>query len=176
MNIKIFTAPEQIVPALSYDKKIFLAGSIEMGKAEQWQQEVVDLFFRKFNQLKTADRDKKQLAIFNPRRIDWNENLEQVYENPVLNQQINWELTALEWSDIVYFYFDSNTISPISLLELGTYKEKAVVYCSENYLRKANVDVYCERFKIKQVNAHQEAVNLITNSLIKTNDHVGVIK
>lgn len=154
-NIKIFTAPEKINDALNYEKKIFLAGSIEMGKAEEWQNEVINLFHERQPLLKT------NLAIFNPRRKEWNASWEQKYENPVLSQQINWELRGLSWADIVYFYFAPNTISPISLLELGKFYEKAIVFCNDDYSREANVNIFCEHYKIKQVTSHKDAVNLI---------------
>lgn len=154
-NIKIFTAPEKMNDALNYDKKIFLAGSIEMGKAEDWQDDVIKLFQKK-SFLKIYN-----MAIFNPRRKEWDSSWEQKYENPVLNQQINWELRALSWADIIYFYFAPDTISPISLLELGKFHEKSIVFCSENYSREANVNIFCEHYKVRQVNSHEDAVNLI---------------
>lgn len=162
--IKEFKAPNQIIDSLNYDIKIFLAGSIEMGKAENWQIEIIKLFQKKY-ELEDELEDSEginyyheSLAIYNPRRDNWNGSLEQVYENATLNQQINWELTALEWSDVIYFYFDPNTISPISLLELGKFSDKAIVNCPKGYCRKANVDIICERYKIPQVNSHEEFI------------------
>lgn len=42
------------------DMRVFLAGSIEMGQAEQWQERVVH-----------ALSDAGDLVILNPRRDDW---------------------------------------------------------------------------------------------------------
>jgi len=57
-------------------------------------------------------------------------------------------------------YFDSNTKSPITLLELGLFTkvdkhlgttQKVVVCCPEGFYRKGNVDIVCERYNIIQV-------------------------
>ncbi len=53
-----FKAPERL-----YDvKSIFLAGSIEMGKATPWQDKLV------------SDLSDSNVVIYNPRRTDWDEN------------------------------------------------------------------------------------------------------
>ena len=48
-------------------------------------------------------------------------------------------------------YFDPNTKSPVSLLELGLYAHtgKLRVCCPDGFWRKGNVDVICARFGIK---------------------------
>lgn len=44
--------------------ELFLAGSIEMGQAEEWQSEVMVVLQEYIN--------RGELRIYNPRRIDWN--------------------------------------------------------------------------------------------------------
>lgn len=39
--------------------------------------------------------------------------------NPQFRQQVEWELNALSVADLIVFYFDPATRSPITLLELG---------------------------------------------------------
>ena len=60
--------------------------------------------------------------------------------------QVEWELEGLELCDIIIMYFDSNTKSPISLLELGLFahKKKMIVFCPNGFWRKGNVDVVCK--------------------------------
>jgi hypothetical protein len=55
-------------------------------------------------------------------------------------------------------YFDENTKSPISLLELGLYASsgKMIVYCPEGFWRKGNVDIVAQRYDITQVNSFNE--------------------
>jgi hypothetical protein len=86
---------------------IALFGSIEQGKAIQWQPFVEDL-------LKDFDID-----IYNPRRDFWDESLEQSINNPVFKGQVEWELTVLENASVRLFYFDPSTKSPVTLSELG---------------------------------------------------------
>lgn len=126
---------------------IFLAGSIEMGKAEHWQEKLV------------AALAATDLTIFNPRRKDWSADWVQSAENPQFREQVEWELFAMDTADLVVFYFDPNTKSPITLLELGimAHRQKlfawpqAIVCCPEGFYRKGNVDIVCQKFKLKQV-------------------------
>lgn len=123
-------------------RSIFLAGSIEMGTATDWQTVVAEYLCSKDN----------YWTIFNPRRDNWDNSLEQTIENPLFYQQVNWELNALKIADTILMYFDPNTISPITLLELGLYAEsrKIRVVCPEGYFRKGNVDMVCNIYNIPQ--------------------------
>nr|WP_315240814.1 nucleoside 2-deoxyribosyltransferase domain-containing protein [uncultured Flavobacterium sp.] len=119
--------------------KIFLAGTIEMGNSEDWQQKVSSDF---------QDFYKgKELVIFNPRRFDWDSNWKQSIENKQFNDQVNWELNALEVSDFIIMFFDKNSKSPISMLELGLFADskKMLVCCEEGFWRKGNIDIVCKR-------------------------------
>jgi hypothetical protein len=120
--------------------KLFLAGSIEMGQAEHWQTHAVQ---------KLADVD---VLIFNPRRDAWDPSWEQTKDNPLFREQVEWELDGLAASDYVIMYFDPNTKSPISLLELGLFASarKLLVVCPEGFWRRGNVDIVCERYGIPQ--------------------------
>jgi hypothetical protein len=146
MVMKLYTAPDDISETRkikgNYDFKVFLGGSIEMGKAVDWQNEVVDYF-------KHQDR----LVLFNPRRPDWDSTWKQdPTPGTPFHEQVNWELDALNDSDYVLFYFDPNTVSPITLLELGIYsqhKDKViVVVCPPDYFRYGNVKIVCNRERL----------------------------
>jgi nucleoside 2-deoxyribosyltransferase len=145
--------PPEIVE-LSGATTVFLAGSIENGVAELWQDIIVEM-------LKDTD-----IHIFNPRRDNWNKNLEQKIDNPQFREQVEWELDYIEKADYVIFYFDPYTKSPITLLELGLTASKkpsrCIVICNEPFYRKGNVDIVCERYKIKQVSTLEEAIKLLT--------------
>jgi len=114
---------------------VFLAGSIEMGAAEDWQSIAIE-------ELKVYTS-----IIYNPRRDDWDSSWKQDISDPQFNVQVNWELEMLEKSDIVIFYFDPNTKSPITLMELGYMARRSNVYvcCPNGFWRKGNVDIICER-------------------------------
>lgn len=120
-------------------KTVFLAGSIEMGAAEQWQTRAVEL-------LKDSG-----LTIVNPRRDDWDSTWEQKATNPQFREQVTWELQHIEDADAVIIYFDPNTKAPITLLELGFcagHKNALDIFvvCPEGFYRKGNVDIVCERY------------------------------
>ena len=57
-------------------------------------------------------------------------------------------------------YFDPNTTSPISLLELGLHakSKKMIVCCPEGFWRKGNVDIVCENFYIPTFNSLDELI------------------
>jgi len=116
---------------------VFLAGTVEMGIAQNWQQEIIDFF-------KNDDR----VCFLNPRRDDWDSSWKQSIDDPQFKEQVEWELSSLERSDMIVMYFDPNTKSPISMMEFGIYcmSKKMTVCCPEGFWRKGNVDVVCERY------------------------------
>ena len=118
--------------------KVFLAGTIEMGKSEDWQTKV------------SAILSDRPYTILNPRRDEWDSSWVQRIENPQFYQQVNWELDALNKADIIILYLLPDTKSPISLLELGLYASsgKLLVCCPEGFWRKGNVEIVCERYNI----------------------------
>lgn len=122
--------------------KVFLAGSIEMGRAAEWQKRVVE---------EVGDLD---IVVLNPRRRDWDSSWEQTIHHPQFREQVEWELQALDDSDIVVMYFDPETKSPITMLELGvhaaTTPEKVIVCCPDGFWRKGNIDIVCARYGVAQ--------------------------
>ena len=115
---------------------IFLAGSIEMGSAVQWQKAVVSML------------SKKEVLLLNPRRNDWDPSWVQSITNPQFKQQVVWELRGLENCDTVFMYFDPDTKSPITLLEFGLHFNKTVVCCPPGFWRRGNIEVVCDRYKV----------------------------
>jgi hypothetical protein len=143
------------VPNVKTNTKIFLGGSIEMGKAVNWQKELIERL-----------RDEP-ITFINPRRNDWDSSWVQEITNPQFREQVEWELSGLEESDIIIMVFDPKTMSPISLLELGLQSKsnKMVVMCPEGFWRKGNVDIVCEKYNIKQVKNIDELVEYIYEKL-----------
>ena len=128
--------------------KVFLAGSIEMGNAEDWQKMII------------KELSDYPIQFLNPRRDDWDSSWEQTIEDKQFNEQVTWELNSLEASQFIIMYFDPNTKSPISLLELGIHAccnpEKLIVLCPEGFWRKGNVDIVCKKYGVKQVKDFDE--------------------
>lgn len=134
-------------------KIIFLAGSIEMGKAEEWQQEVI-------NTLSESHLNDNRTITLNPRRKDWDNSWEQTIKNTNFREQVEWELLGIEDANLIIFYFDPNTQSPITLMELGTIvnsnNKKAIVCCPDGYWKKGNVEILCEWAGISLHNTKDE--------------------
>lgn len=130
---------------------VFLAGSIELGMAGNWQ-----VFLEE--QLSRVD-----LILFNPRREEWDGSWRQRMDDLNFREQVEWELSALEKADVIAMYFDPQTKSPISLLELGLFTRsgKMIVCCPQEFWRKGNVDIVCARYGVKQVEALQDLANEI---------------
>jgi len=127
--------PDSPDQGVKYQKTVFLAGSIEMGAAEDWQRLAEEAL---------ADCE---VTIFNPRRDDWDSSWEQRIHNSEFNHQVNWEMDRLEEADHILMYFAPSTKSPISLLELGLHAkdEKLIVVCPDGFWRKGNVEIVCLR-------------------------------
>lgn len=128
--------------------KIFLAGSINMGSATNWQSMV------------ESQLNEDDILIMNPRRDDWDSTWEQKITNIQFKQQVDWELDAQKNADLIVMYFDKEGPSPITLLELGLFKDSPmIVYCPEGFWRKGNVDIVCDRFKIRQASSIEDLIS-----------------
>lgn len=138
---------------------IFLGGSIEMGKAENWQERV------------SAALRHVDVLLLNPRRAHWDASWEQSIDNPPFREQVEWELDALDHADHIFMYFAPETKSPITLLELGLYAakspQKLVVTCPQGFWRKGNVDIVCNRHNVRQFDGINEYINYIVPLLKK---------
>src|SRR5688572_177940 len=120
----IFKAPTPFV--LDERPSLFLAGSIEMGLAEGWQERVESAL---------ADLD---VVILNPRRDDWDSSWKQSISDPQFRQQVEWELDGLERASLIAVYFVPDTKAPITLLELGLFARsgRLVVCCPDGFWRR----------------------------------------
>ena len=144
-------APHRVDGHYNSLPKIFLGGSIEMNTAEKWQEKFVQ------------DMANEDVVLFNPRRDDWDSSIVQRESDHRFAEQVNWELDSLGESDIVIFYFDPNTKSPITLMELGIFSTmpgtmgpEVIVCCPDGFWRKGNVEILCSRNGIPLVNTYSE--------------------
>lgn len=148
-NHKMIRAPGRVVETAP---SVFLAGSIEMGAAEDWQQKVFDHI-----------KDLPIIAL-NPRRLDWDSSWEQSIENEPFREQVTWELNHLRHSDVKFFYFQPGTISPVTMLEMGTMidfmipSENIIVVCPPGFHRKGNIDIFCLTYAIRKFDSLEEGM------------------
>lgn len=159
--MKIVKPPHPVPPKdRSTRPFFFLAGSIEMDEAVDWQMQV-EHALRGYHGI-----------ILNPRRDDWDSSWKQTLEDKNFVEQVTWELDGMDLADHILMYFDPDTKAPITLMELGlhAHQDKLVVCCPEGYWRKGNVDIVCRRYGIPQVDSLEE---LITYAKSKTGPKLG---
>lgn len=156
---RILTSPEYVpfdnIIHSDY-KTIFLAGSIEMGIAENWQEIAIQELLQNEN-----------IIILNPRRKEWDSSWIQRMSNPQFNEQVLWELNGQDNCDKILMHFDKNTKSPITLLELGLYASsgKLVISCPDDFYRKGNVEIVALRYGIPLFDNLEDSINYIKMTL-----------
>lgn len=141
---------------------IFLAGSIEMGVAEDWQSDFA------------ASLSDLPVSVFNPRREDYDLSWPQDISCAPFREQVEWELNHLERADIIVLFFQADTMSPISLLELGMHANsgKLLVCCPKGYWRRGNVQVVCDRSGVPLVETKDELKQLMKERVKEVLDRV----
>ena len=127
---------------------VFLAGTIDNGNSEDWQQTVAG---------KLAGRDRRYL-LYNPRQEEWHPEREGEME-----YQVNWELEHLEKADYILMVFLDGSSSPITLLELGLHARsgKLLVVCTPGFYRYDNVRLTCDRYGVPVFGSLDEAVDAL---------------
>lgn len=119
---------------------VFLAGTIDNGASKNWQKDVAKRL------------DDIGFDVFNPRRDDWNsETKHSTAIGSDFEAQVFWELTNIKRAQIVIFWFESDSQSPITLLELGLCigsGKEIFVYCPEGYYRQENVFITMREAKL----------------------------
>jgi hypothetical protein len=162
--MKEIQAPFPVVGHYNSLPKIFLAGSIEMGTAEKWQ----DRFCKDL-----ADYD---VVVLNPRRDDWDSSWVQSINDSQFFRQVTWEQDWMEEADIVVFFFDPQTKAPITLMELGitlgrlnqngvSNQQTVLVCCPDDYWRKGNVDIMCHRAAVPMTTSYQSLLGMLKTTL-----------
>lgn len=158
----LLKAPHKLETSSIERPALFLAGSIEQGKAEDWQKELVE---------ELADFDG---TIFSPRRDNWDTSWPNTPEHPGFHEQVSWELEHIERADLVLFYFQADTLSPISLLELGyvlgqtDYKMRdPIIVCPREFWRHGNVYITAERAGVQVYESFEEAMPVLRQELIR---------
>ncbi len=155
--MKIIKAPDKVIK--TQKPVIFLAGSIEMGKAEDWQTQIA----------KSLESYKG--TLLNPRRDHWDSSWKQTINNKRFREQVEWEFSGLDKSDYIIMYFTPESKSPISLLKLGLFSRnnKIICCCPKKFWRHGNVEFICKKFKIPLFDKIDDAIEVLKeeNILIK---------
>ncbi len=120
-------------------RSVFLAGSIDMGQAEDWQAAM------------TAALGDRDVAILNPRRDAWDASWEQDIGFAPFREQVEWELEGLERATVIAMYLAPTSKAPVSLLELGLSARsgRMVMCCPPGFWRRGNVEIVCQRYGVE---------------------------
>ncbi len=157
--MKHVKAPSYNIASTEYT--IFLGGSIEMNTAEKWQDRLA----------LALSGWSDDLVLLNPRRDDWDSSwLQDPTPGTQFNEQVTWEFNMQDQADLIVYYFDPATKSPITLLELGSYGSSepycVVVCCPPTFWRYGNVAMFCEKHDIVLVHSFDSLVEEITQRLL----------
>ncbi len=116
-------------------RKVFLAGTIDMGRSADWQADLVARF---------RDSVGGRWLFFNPRRREFRASPAE------MEYQVAWELAHLEAADLIVMNLLGDSRSPISLLEMGLHARsgRLLVACSPDYYRYDNVRITCRRYGV----------------------------
>ena len=131
--MEVYKAPQKYPSDSKFT--IFLGGSIEMGKAELWQEALTE---------KLKDFD---IRILNPRRDDYDAGQKQSIDNPYFKEQVTWELDGLDRADLIVMYLQPDTLSPISMMEIGLYintldwNKQMIICCPSGFWRRGNIEI-----------------------------------
>lgn len=146
--------PPQSLDTLDASPSIFLAGSIDLGLAEDWQATFAE-----------ATKDDV-VNLLNPRRDQWDASWEQSIGNPMFREQVEWELEGQRRADCIAMYFAPKTKAPVTLLELGLFAAsgKVIVGCPEGYWRKGNIEIVCDQYKIPLLPSLDDLIKAVRRS------------
>jgi hypothetical protein len=106
---------------------VFLAGAIDQNTAQDWQKQVV-------KGLSAYD-----VVLLNPRRSDWDTEIEQSVTDPSFVEQLSWESRGLEEASYRIFCVLADSKAPITMLELGKHLDNPGCIClEEGFYRSGN--------------------------------------
>jgi len=132
---------------------VFLGGTIDMGKSLDWQTYFISLL-----------DSENSFDVYNPRRGYWDSNWGEGSEE--LKEQISWEINQQLNATYRLYYFTSNSVSPISLLELGLFAsrgERNIVVCPEGYAKRTNVLFIADMYDMLILDSLEDAAECLNN-------------
>lgn len=144
----IFTSENKLPNKEQGKDCIFLAGSMDLEKSVGWRKKVV-------NQL---SKDEKY-CFLDPTHIKHDFLSASKMEAHVL-----WELNALELADRILLVFLKESLSPISLVELGLYvrTKKMIVVCPKEFYKIDYITVLCKKYQTTLVHSLEQAIQVLS--------------
>jgi hypothetical protein len=169
MAIEVITAP---TPRFgdACNLRVFLAGSIDMGSAVDWQSELIE---------RASSFDDKYVTFYNPRRSKVFSGEQSLYNDDFAGQ-VNWEIDHIDRANIVVFYITAESKAPITMFELGYFmgktmddanresvdqKPRVVVGVEQGFWRRGNIEVMCDRFGVQLYDNLDDVASVLEDQL-----------
>jgi len=152
--------PRQDVDTGDWCPNIFLAGTIDMGNSDNWQQKTISKLIS----------ERVDVNVYNPRRVCF------AGDKAEIDYQIRWELNNIQMSNIVFFNFLPDSQSPVTLMELGLVlagQEETgnlpIVVCPDEFWRAQNVWVTCAYYGITPFTSYAAGFDRLIFEIEKEN-------
>lgn len=146
---RVITAPDLIIPD-EMPNRVFLAGAIDMGAAVDWQAQVIQRL-----------RGWENLTLLNPRRAE--------FRSDTLDEQIRWELGALDGAHQIFLWFPRDAKAPISFFEAGLYwrSGKLIVGAEHGFYRRRNLELTARYYGTELWGTLDEMTRVLVRSLLQ---------
>jgi hypothetical protein len=146
---RVITAPDLIIPD-EMPNRVFLAGAIDMGAAVDWQAWIIERL-----------QGWENLTLLNPRHVEFTPD--------TLDEQINWELRALDSAHRIFLWFPVNAKAPISFFEAGLYwrSGKLIVGAEHGFYRRRNLELTARYYGTELWGTLDEMKRELVRSLLK---------
>lgn len=130
-HLKVVCAPQVYLPESG--PKIFLAGTIGGGEAPNWQKDAIDYISQSWV--------PEPITIYNPRRKG-------VLNPKKENEQISWQIFALDSADYILMNILPGYGSPCTMLELGLFmrEERVFLTVDPDYERSEAAILHYQRY------------------------------
>lgn len=155
IDFTVVTVPSLFLPTEGV--KIFLAGSIDCDNDEHWREEIIEYIRTDWFEEKD---NTESITIYSPRREEeWSFDME--------NEQAAWDISMMDAADYIILHLTGESVSPVSLLELGVFINSPKLFFSINddYVRKNIALLYFSCYGYNRISkSPQESVVHIKNN------------
>jgi hypothetical protein len=137
--------------------RLFLAGAIDRGRAEAWQDRAA------------AGFSDLPGSVLNPRRADWDDSWGADLDDPRFAAQVTWELEGLDDADLIACWLPAASAAPVSLMEIGLHARRGrlAVGCQDGFHRIGNVRAICQRYAVPLLASLDDLIALTRHRLLE---------
>lgn len=132
------------ISQITQDKEcIFLAGSMAKEPEVNWRQTVIDNLEENYHFLDPTNSNHNSLS------------------DAEMHEHVMWEFEGMRIADYILINFISDSLSPISLVELGlhTATDKLIVVCPKEFYKWSYIETLCKEHNTPIFNRLEEVIN-----------------